>query len=82
MTCGVLDQLEEVGPNSGLTPTNVDVEDLHLGQLVDDGFHLGWSLSSFGSRRPDELRQCTHARLQAYVHSQVKQMGELRPAFI
>src|SRR5579859_5524260 len=37
-------------------------------------------VSSRGSRRPELDRQCTHARLQAYVSSQVKQMGELSPA--
>ncbi len=36
-------------------------------------------LSSSGSRRPDELRQCTQARLQPYVNSQVRQMGASSP---
>src|SRR5580693_1690747 len=37
-------------------------------------------LSSRGSRRPELDRQCMHARLQAYVSSQVRQIGELSPA--
>ena len=36
-------------------------------------------VSSIGSRRPEELRQCTQARLQAYVSSHVRQIGASRP---
>src|SRR5580704_14615767 len=36
-------------------------------------------VSSIGSRRPEELRQWTQARLQAYVSSQVRQMGASSP---
>src|SRR5947199_64259 len=35
--------------------------------------------SSRGSRRPELERQCTHARLHAYVSSQVRQMGAASP---
>ena len=35
--------------------------------------------SSRGSRRPELDRQCTHARLHAYVSSQVRQIGASRP---
>src|SRR3954452_9766256 len=35
--------------------------------------------SSFGSRRPELDRQGTQDRLQAYVSSQVRQIGEVRP---
>src|SRR3954453_16841123 len=37
--------------------------------------------SSRGSRRPDDDRQCTHARLQANVSSQVRQIGASSPCF-
>src|SRR5947208_1479860 len=37
-------------------------------------------VSSRGSRRPELDRQCTHARLQAYVSSHVRQMGESSPS--
>src|ERR1700687_4161278 len=36
-------------------------------------------VSSIGARRPEELRQGTQARLQAYVSSQVRQMGASSP---
>src|SRR5579872_392962 len=36
-------------------------------------------VSSRGSRRPEDDRQCTHARLQAYVSSQVRQIGADSP---
>ena len=36
-------------------------------------------VSSRGSRRPELERQCTHARLHAYVSSQVRQIGASRP---
>src|SRR5580704_15957266 len=36
-------------------------------------------VSSRGSRRPELDRQCTHARLQAYVSSHVKQIGDVSP---
>src|SRR4051794_30491142 len=35
--------------------------------------------SSRGSRRPELDRQCTHARLHAYVSSQVRQIGASSP---
>src|SRR6478735_3705768 len=35
--------------------------------------------SSRGSRRPLDERQCTHARLHAYVSSHVRQIGASRP---
>src|ERR1700756_1918452 len=38
-----------------------------------------WVDSSRGSRLPDEDRQCTHARLHAYVSSQVRQIGASNP---
>src|SRR5580693_7541514 len=37
-------------------------------------------VSSRGSRRPELDRQCTQARLQAYVSSQVKQIGDVSPS--
>ena len=37
---GVGDQLEEVRADRRLAATNIDVEDLHLGELVDDRLHL------------------------------------------
>lgn len=37
--------------------------------------------SSSGSRRPDEDRQRTHARLQAHVSSQVRQIGAANPCW-
>src|SRR5579862_5163874 len=37
-------------------------------------------VSSRGSRRPELDRQCTQARLQAYVSSQVRQIGEVSPS--
>src|SRR5688572_16145122 len=41
---------------------------------------LAWSVvSSRGSRRPLLDRQCAHSRLQAYVSSQVRQIGASRP---
>src|SRR5580693_5430488 len=36
-------------------------------------------VSSRGSRRPELDRQCTQARLQAYVSSQVRQIGDVSP---
>src|SRR5687767_1513873 len=36
-------------------------------------------LSSFGSRRPEDDRQCAHARLHAYVSSHVRQIGAFSP---
>src|SRR4051794_26911762 len=36
-------------------------------------------VSSAGSRTPDDERQWTHARLQAYVTSHVRQIGASRP---
>src|SRR5580704_1754359 len=36
-------------------------------------------VSSCGSRRPELDRQCTQARLQAYVSSQVRQIGDVSP---
>ena len=38
---GVVEQLPEVGPHGGLAAADVDVEDLHLLQLVDHGLGLG-----------------------------------------
>src|SRR6478609_5338460 len=35
--------------------------------------------SSRGSRLPDDDRQCTHARLHAYVSSHVRQIGASSP---
>ena len=37
---GVVDQLPEVGADGGLAPADVDVEDLHALELVDDGLAL------------------------------------------
>ena len=36
----VLDDLEEVGTQHGLAAADVDVEHLHLGELIDDVLHL------------------------------------------
>ena len=36
--------------------------------------------SSSGSRRPEELRQCTQARLHAQVSSHVRQIGASSPS--
>ena len=76
---GVVDQLPEVRPHGGLAAADVDVEDLHPLQLVDH--RLGtrrWSAHA-GRAGPSDDRQCTHDRLQAYVSSQVRQIGASRP---
>ena len=38
---GVGDEIEEVGPQHGLAPADVDVEDLHVHQVVHDAAGLG-----------------------------------------
>jgi len=47
-----------------LAAADVDVEDLHRRDLVDQRFRFSGA-QFIGSRRPDDERQCVHARLQA-----------------
>jgi hypothetical protein len=61
----VLDEFEEVAPHHRLAAADVDVEDLHRRDLVDQRLGLLTVVNSSGSRRPDDERQCVHARLQA-----------------
>ena len=65
---GVVDQLPEVGANGGLAPADVDVEDLHALELVDE------RLALVGR----ELARVTPARARQTVHAgQVAGVGEL-----
>ncbi len=61
----VVDQLPEVGADGGLTAADVDVEDLHALQLVDDRLALfGAELARVPASRG---RQAVHARQVARV---------------
>ena len=61
----VADEVHEIRSKHRLAPADVHVEDLEVDHLVDDVARPSAGVSSPGSRRPDELRQWTQARLQA-----------------
>ena len=60
---GVFDDLEEIGAHERLAAADIDIEDLHGREFVDQ--RLGFlRRDSPGSRRPDDERQWMQARLQ------------------
>ena len=66
-TDGVFDNVEEVGTNHRLTTTDVDVEDLHGGDLVNEGHRL--------SRR-ELIRVAAARRGEAVGAGQVAGVGQ------
>ena len=64
MVDGVADEMPEVLADRGFAATDIDVEDLHPLQFVDDGLALlGREFARVTAA--DDDRQCTHCRLQA-----------------